>query len=152
MGNFATKRHWNKHKVMRDGEIKVSAVTKRKMCLVAQSCLTLCDPMDCNPQGCSVPGVLQARKLAWVAMPSSGYLPTPGIKPRSPHCRKILYWVTREAERGKQQSLLWIGENIFCQDHSPLSIYFFAFKSKYISLTKSIKNTLQKEVPRDIQK
>ena len=31
--------------------------------LVAQSCPTLCDPMDCSPQGSSVHGILQARIL-----------------------------------------------------------------------------------------
>ena len=36
-----------------------------------QSCLTLCDPMDCSLPGSSVHGVLQARILEWVAMPSS---------------------------------------------------------------------------------
>ena len=36
-----------------------------------QSCLTLCDPMDCSPSGSSVHGILQARILEWVAMPSS---------------------------------------------------------------------------------
>ena len=40
--------------------------------LVTQSYLTLCDPMDCNPPGSSVHGILQARILEWVAMPSSG--------------------------------------------------------------------------------
>ena len=35
---------------------------------VAQSCLTLCDPMDCSPQGSSVHGILQARILKWVAI------------------------------------------------------------------------------------
>ena len=39
--------------------------------LAAQSCLTLCDPMDCSPPGCSVHRILQARILEWVAMPSS---------------------------------------------------------------------------------
>ena len=42
------------------------------LCLVAQSCLTLCDPIDCI--ACQVPpsmGILQARMLDWVAMPSS---------------------------------------------------------------------------------
>jgi len=34
-------------------------------------CLTLCDPMDCSPPGSSVHGILQARILEWVAMPSS---------------------------------------------------------------------------------
>ena len=39
--------------------------------LVAQSCLTLCDPMDCSPPGSSVHGILQARILEWVAIPFS---------------------------------------------------------------------------------
>ena len=34
--------------------------------LVAQSCLTLCDPMDCIPPGSFVPGILQGRILEWV--------------------------------------------------------------------------------------
>ena len=38
---------------------------------VAQSCPTLCDPMDCSPPGFSVHGILQARTLEWVAMPFS---------------------------------------------------------------------------------
>ena len=33
------------------------------LCLVAQSCPTLCDPMDCNLPGSSVHGLLQARIL-----------------------------------------------------------------------------------------
>ena len=34
---------------------------------VTQSCLTLSDPMDCNPPGSSVHGIFQARVLEWVA-------------------------------------------------------------------------------------
>ena len=41
------------------------------VCLVTQSCPTLCDPMDCGPPGSSVHGILQARILERVAMPSS---------------------------------------------------------------------------------
>ena len=36
-----------------------------------QSCLTLCDPMDYSPPGSFVPGILQAKIMEWVAMPSS---------------------------------------------------------------------------------
>ena len=36
-----------------------------------KSCPTLCDPMGCSPPGSSVHGILQARILEWVAMPSS---------------------------------------------------------------------------------
>ena len=35
---------------------------------VAQSCPTLCDPMDCSLPGSSVHGILQARILEWVAI------------------------------------------------------------------------------------
>ena len=36
-----------------------------------QSCLTLCDHVDCSPPGSSVRGILQARILEWVVKPSS---------------------------------------------------------------------------------
>ena len=36
--------------------------------LLAQWCLTLCDPMDCSPPGFSVHGILQARRLEWIAI------------------------------------------------------------------------------------
>ena len=43
--------------------------------LVTQSYLTLCNPMDYNPPGTSVHGILQARVLKWVAIPfSDSYL------------------------------------------------------------------------------
>ena len=51
---------------------------------VAQLCPTLCDPMDCSPPGSSVHGIIQARILDWVAIPTPGDLPNPGIEPRSP--------------------------------------------------------------------
>ena len=36
-----------------------------------QLCLALCNPMGCSPPGYSVHGMLQARILEWVAVPSS---------------------------------------------------------------------------------
>ena len=46
----------------------------------AQSCLTLCGPMDCVARH----GIFQARILEWVAISSSiGRLPDPGIEPTS---------------------------------------------------------------------
>ena len=35
-----------------------------------QSCLTLCDPIDGSPPGSPVPGILQARTLEWLPLPS----------------------------------------------------------------------------------
>ena len=51
---------------------------------VAQSCPTLCDPVDCSPPGSSVHGILQARILEWVALSFSRGSSWQGIKPRSP--------------------------------------------------------------------
>ena len=49
-----------------------------------QSCSTLCDPMDHSLPGSSVHGILQARILAWVAVPSSRGSSQPSeIEPRS---------------------------------------------------------------------
>ena len=40
-----------------------------QVCKCAQSCLTLCDPMDYSPQGSFVHGFLQASILEWVVLP-----------------------------------------------------------------------------------
>ena len=40
--------------------------------------------MNCSPPGSSVHGILQARKLEWVAIPPPGDLPDPGMEPESP--------------------------------------------------------------------
>ena len=59
-------------------------VEEERVCVWAQSCLTLCDPVDCSPPGSSVHGISQARRLEWLPFPSPGDLPDPGIKPMSP--------------------------------------------------------------------
>ena len=41
------------------------------MCVLAQWCPTLCNPMDCSPPGSSAHGILQARTLEHVAISSS---------------------------------------------------------------------------------
>ena len=46
-------------------------IEKKVKVFVTQSCLTLCDPMDCSLPASSVHEILWARILEWVAMPSS---------------------------------------------------------------------------------
>ena len=65
-------------------------------CLVAQSYLTLCNNMNCSLPGSSAHGILQARILEWVAVPSSRGSSQPtdrtqGSNPSLPHWRQILY-------------------------------------------------------------
>ena len=60
--------------------------------LVAQSCLTLCNPMDCSPPGSSVHGILQARTLEWGSLSLlKGIFPTQRSSTGLLHCRRILY-------------------------------------------------------------
>ena len=56
-----------------------------KKVLVAQSCPTVCSPVDCSPPGSSVHGILQAGTLerAAIFLPPGG-LPSPVIQPGSP--------------------------------------------------------------------
>ena len=49
-------------------EIKLPTSTAATAAKSLQSCPTLCDPIDGNPPGSPVPGILQARTLEWVAI------------------------------------------------------------------------------------
>ena len=66
-------------------------------CWAAKSCLTF-NPMDYSLPGSSVHGIFQATILGWVAIPSSGDLCDPGIKP----WWILYYWATKEAPSSYQ--------------------------------------------------
>ena len=72
--------------------LKYSKISFSCVCLATQLCLTLCDPIDCNPSGPSVHGMLQARLLEWVAISFSRRF----SRPRDRNwvtciCRQMLY-------------------------------------------------------------
>ena len=50
--------------------LEIELLSFRASCCMS-ACKTLCDPRDHSLPGCSVHGILQARILEWVAMPSS---------------------------------------------------------------------------------
>ena len=58
---------------------------------VAQSCLNLCDPIDCSPPGSSVHGDSPGKNtgVGWLAL-LQGNLPDPGIEPGSPALQEDL--------------------------------------------------------------
>ena len=68
--------------------------------LVAQSYLTLYDPMDCNPPGSSVNGILQARILEWGAIPFPRESPWPRDQARVSCIEGWFFtgWATKEAQ------------------------------------------------------
>ena len=76
------------------------------LCLVAQSYPTLCDHKDCSSPGSSVHGILQARILESVAMPSSKESSQPRNWIQVSHTAGGFFtsWTTREAP---QYFMLW---------------------------------------------
>ena len=63
-------------------------------CLVAQSCLTLCDPMDCSPPGFFVHGDSPGKNTGVGCHALlQGIFPTQGLNPAILHGRRILYHV-----------------------------------------------------------
>ena len=73
------------------------------VCAIAQSCSTLCDPLDCSPIGSSVHGIFQVRILKWAAISILGDLSDPGLNPLLLHCRHILYhWAIWEAHSNER--------------------------------------------------
>ena len=69
------------------------------LCVGAQSCLTLCNPMDGSPPGSSVPGILQARILEWIAISTSRESSQSGDGTQVSRIadRFFTSWATREA-------------------------------------------------------
>ena len=70
------------------------------LCWVTQSCPTSCNPMDCSPHLSM--RILQAWRLAWVAMPSSRESSQPRDQTQVSHTagRFFTSWTTREAPNG----------------------------------------------------
>ena len=67
------------------------------VCLVAQSCPTLCDPMDCSPPGSSVHGDSPGKNTGeGCHILLQGIFPTQGSNPGLPHCRQILYCLSHQ--------------------------------------------------------
>ena len=74
--------------------------------LVTQSCLILCNLVDCSSPDSSVHGILQARILEWVAISFSR-----GSNPSLLHSRQILYHLSHGLYHAEQ----WKAESISCK-------------------------------------
>ena len=76
------------------------------MCLVAQSCLTVCDPMDCSPPGSSVHGDPPGKNtgVGCHALLQEIF-PTQGLNPGLPNCTWILYQLSHKGKPLKNSSL-----------------------------------------------
>ena len=67
------------------------------LCLVAQSCLTLCIPIDCSLPGSSVHGDFPGKNTGVGCHTLlQRIFPTQGLNPGLPHCRQILYSLSHQ--------------------------------------------------------
>ena len=71
----------------------MGTTVKYFLCLVTQSCPTVCDPTDCSPPGSSVHGILQVRILPFLLQ---GIFLTQGSNPGLLHCKQILYHLSHQ--------------------------------------------------------
>ena len=55
----------------------------KRVCQSLSRVWLFCNPVNCNPPGSSVRRISQAKILEWVAFPSSGDIPHPGLEPVS---------------------------------------------------------------------
>ena len=75
------------------------------LCLVAQSCPALLDPMDCSLPGSSVHGDSPGQNTGICHALLQGIFPTQGSNPGLPHCRQILYCLSHQ---GTPRILEWV--------------------------------------------
>ena len=87
------------------------------LCLVAQSCPTLCDTMDCSPPGSSVDGDSPGKNTGVGCHALlQGIFPIQGSIPGLlcfPHCRQILYHPHKESGVGIPRILEWVAYPFF---------------------------------------
>ena len=82
------------------------------LCLVAHSCPTLCDPVDCSPLGSSVPGDSPSKntEVGCHSLPQ-GIFPTQGLSQGLLQCRWILYQLTYQGTHVYYKVLHFIIKN-----------------------------------------
>ena len=100
---------------------------------VAQSCLTLPDPMDCSLQGSSIHGISQARVLEWVAIAFSHHLPEFAVT--------LFYWVIISSNHFILYHLLLLLPSIFLSIR--VLLFYFLFFSQWIGSSHQLAKILE---------
>ena len=99
--------------------------------VVARSCLTLCDPVDCSPPDPSVQGILQARCWDGFPRPPPGDLPQPRMEPGSP----VLQADSLPSKQTREALIVVIKyHHSPCVEHYILVAYLF-YTEQFVSLS-----------------
>ena len=100
---------------------------------VAQSCPTLCDPMNCSLPGSSVHGIFQARVLEWIAISFSRGSSRPRVwtQVSGIEDRRFTVWATREVLRWTLQAFIFQSlSHALGQPDSLAFSYFLCWRPK----------------------
>ena len=111
-----------------------------------QSCLTLCDSMDCSLPGSSVHGIISSQEY-WseLPFPSPGDHPDPGVKPASPESPELQARSSLLSHQ-EAQLLVWeylfvllfcLGEYLSTHAHSQLSVFQTPLEGRVVLLLKN---------------
>ena len=93
----------------------IVAIQCAVLCLVTQSCPTLCNLLDCSPPGSSVHGDSPGKNtIVGCHVLLQGIVPTQELSPGLPHCRQILYHLNNQ---GSPRILEWVAYP-FCRESS----------------------------------
>ena len=93
------------------------------VCLVSQSCLTLCDPIVCSPSGSSVHGDSPGKNTGVGCHALlQRIFPTQGSNPGFRHCRQILYCLSHQGSSFIVKGFLWE-----ILSHQALKIFSISF-------------------------
>ena len=114
-----------------EGGIKnFTAVTVIDLVLLTQSCLIVCDHMDCSLPGSSVHGISQARLLEWIAIPfSRGIFLTQELNSGLLLCRQILYHLSHQGSH--YCYTCGLNDRYTCSiDNCPISYMYSCRKTK----------------------
>ena len=105
-GGRVTNWDYEINKLIYIKQINEDLLCSTVLCLVAQSCLTLCDPMDCNSPGSSVHEDSPSKNTGvGCSALLQGIFPTQGSNPALLNCRWVLY---RLRHQGSPRILKWV--------------------------------------------
>ena len=109
---------------MSDFKLYYKAIVIKSESEVAQSCPTLCNPMDCSLPGSSVQGIFQAIVLEWIAISFSSGFSLPRVRTRVACIvdRHFTVWATREVLKSESefaQSCLTLCNSVDCSPPGP---------------------------------
>ena len=122
-------------------------VKRYAVCLVVQSCPTLCEPMGYSPPGSSVHGDSPGKNTGVGCHALlQGIFPTQGSNPGLPQCRQILYHLSHHNTYNKCCLYLYQAKGRYIRKaqqrlkHSPLIKELKNMKEKLIGLMRSRQN------------